>query len=244
MLILPAIDLIGGSCVRLTQGDYDRKTDYGLDPLDVAKRFADEGAEWLHMVDLDGAKVGHPVNLAVLERIARETPLKVEFGGGIRDAGAADAAFAAGATRVVVGTALVRDEAFARDLFDRRGEGVVAGIDTREGKVAVHGWQEGGEVDGLELARRLVGMGCRRIITTDIATDGAFTGPNVAWLRAMAAAVPVPVIASGGIATVEDLSLLRRELPQIEGVIVGKAIYEGRFTVAEAVATLGAPAQP
>jgi len=240
MLIIPAIDLIDGRCVRLTHGDYARRTDYNLDPLDVARQFADEGAEWLHVVDLDGAKAGEPVNLDVVRRIAGLGILKVEFGGGLRHRGAVDVALAAGVSRVVLGTALVRDWDLAVSLFGDIPDQVVAGIDTRDGKVAVHGWLEGGEADGLELAQQLVGIGCRRIITTDIATDGAFTGPNVPWLRAMAEAVPVPVIASGGVAALSDLSLLARELPQLEGVIVGKAIYEGRLTVKGAIEALSA----
>lgn len=235
MLILPAIDLIDKKCVRLTQGDYNRRTDYGLDPIEVAKQFADEGAEWLHVVDLDGAKAGQPINLDVIEAITSQGILKVEMGGGIRDDESVRNALEAGVSRVVIGTALIRDPDWAASLFSSLGERIVAGIDTRDGKVAVHGWLETGETDGTELARKFVQIGCRRIITTDIATDGAFTGPNMEMLRGMVEATGIPVIASGGVASLDDLRLIRDDLPQIEGVIVGKALYEGRFTVAQAV---------
>ncbi len=241
MLILPAIDLIGGRTVRLVQGDYARETDYGLDPVEVAKSFEADGAEWLHVVDLDGAKAGRPFNLSVLERIASATSMRVEFGGGLRDVAAIDAALSAGAARVVLGSRLARDLEFAGTVFDAYGDRVVAGIDTRDGFVSVEGWLDTGSVEGTVLAQRLVGMGCRRIITTDIARDGAMIGPNLEWLTAMLSAVDVPVIASGGVCSLGDLSSLRGlPAPGVEGVIVGKALYEGRFTVREAIRVAGA----
>lgn len=235
MLVIPGIDLIDGRVVRLTHGDYDRKTDYGLDPLDVAHRFADAGAPWIHVVDLSGAKAGRPLQLEVFARLVAALPdVQFQIGGGIRNMESLEAALRAGAKRVVVGTALVKDPVFASEAFRRHGESVVAGIDTKEGKMATEGWREGGSIDGLELAQELVTRGCRRIVTTDIATDGAFTGPNIPWLKAMSQAVPVPVVASGGIASAADLDLLDREVPTVEGVIVGKALYEGRLSLAEA----------
>lgn len=237
MLIIPAIDLIDGRTVRLTQGDYARETDYGLDPVAVAKSFEADGAEWLHVVDLDGAKAGHPVNLPVLQRIAFETSLKIEFGGGLRDFVSIDAALAMGAERVVLGSRLAQDFAFAEELFRRFGDQVVGGIDARDGMVAVEGWTETGTVSGTDLAVKLVGLGCRRIITTDIARDGSLVGPNLDWLVTMLAAVDVPVIASGGVSALSDLNLLRGlPAPGVEAVIVGKALYEGRFRLAEAIA--------
>lgn len=241
MLILPAIDLIGGRTVRLTQGDYARVTDYDLDPVEVAKGFEREGATWLHVVDLDGAKAGAPVNLDVVRRIHAATGLQIEFGGGLRDLASVQSALSAGVARAVVGSRLAQDLDFARQAFDRFGERLVAGIDTRDGMVATHGWLETGSLGGVDLARRLVELGCRRIITTDIATDGAFTGPNLAWLTEMASAVPVPVIASGGVATLADFEALQAlPAPGVEGVIVGKALYEERFTLSEALAALSA----
>lgn len=236
MLILPAIDLIDGRPVRLTQGDYDRKTDYGLDPLEVAKSFEDAGAEWLHMVDLDGAKAGYPVNLAVLERVASGTRLRVEFSGGLRSFDHADSALAAGADRVVIGSRLASDLEFAAEAFTRYGEKIVAGIDTRQGMVSTHGWLETGKTSGTELAQKLVELGCRRIITTEIEQDGTFAGPDMAGLAKMIQAVDVPVIASGGVGTLAHLSeLLTLPAPGAEGVIVGKALYEGKFSLEEAI---------
>jgi phosphoribosylformimino-5-aminoimidazole carboxamide ribotide isomerase len=237
VLILPAIDLIGGRTVRLSQGDYEQKTDYNLDPLEVARAFEADGAEWLHVVDLDGAKVGHPVNLEVLRRIAEETRLRIEFGGGLRDMDSIDAALKAGAERVVLGSRLAQDLGFAAKVFAGYGERVVAGIDTRDGKVAVHGWLETGHDRGTDLAKRLEELGCRRVITTDIARDGSLVGPNLEALTEMAQAVSIPVIASGGVSVLKDLEDLKRlPAPGVEGVIVGKALYEGRFTLAEALA--------
>jgi phosphoribosylformimino-5-aminoimidazole carboxamide ribotide isomerase len=236
LLIIPAIDLIDGRTVRLTQGDYAQKTDYGLEPADVARDFEQQGAEWLHVVDLDGAKSGQPVNLRVLESIANATSLKIEFGGGVRTAAAVRSALSAGASRVVMGSKLAKDLAFAATVFAEFGERIVAGIDTREGNVAVSGWTETSEARGIDLAGALVDSGCRRIIWTDIARDGGLTGPNLTGLRLMISAVCVPVIASGGVGTLADILALTEMRPAVEGVIVGKALYEGRFTLRDAIA--------
>lgn len=239
MLILPGIDLIDGRPVRLTQGDYARMTDYNLDPVETAKRFEAEGALWLHIVDLDGAKAGHPINLATIERIASATSLSVECSGGLRTIDDIESALSAGATRVVLGSRLAADMEFAALVFPKYGERIVAGIDTKEGMVATHGWIETGTVPGTELARKLVDLGCQRIITTEIVKDGTFQGPDLEGLAKMIEAVPVPVIASGGVGSLEDLEALKTlPVPGVEGVIVGKALYEGRFTVAQAVAAL------
>lgn len=237
MLILPAIDIIDGKTVRLTEGDYDRKTEYDIDPIDVARQFEAAGAEWLHVVDLDGAKKGELVNLDVVARIAKATSLKIELGGGLRSRASIDEALAAGVTRVVIGSRLANDPEFAQEVFQTYGERAVAGIDTRDGMVAVHGWLETGTVRGTDLAREMVKAGCRRIITTDISRDGRLIGPNLESLAEMVAAVDVPVIASGGVAVLEDIPTLRTlPEPGVEGVIIGKALYEGRFTLAEALA--------
>lgn len=239
MLIIPAIDLRGGRCVRLSQGDYGRETIYDLDPVEVAQRFAAEGAEIVHVVDLDGAKSGSPANLEVVARIAREGGLPVEFGGGVRTLETARKVLDFGVSRVVVGSKLVQDADLSAQFFAELGELVVAGIDARDGKVATVGWTETSEVTAVELAQRVERAGCRRIILTDIARDGELKGPNLDLLRDVVAAVGIPVIASGGVAVVEDLEILRGAFPAgVEGVIVGKAIYENRFTVAEAVAAL------
>jgi phosphoribosylformimino-5-aminoimidazole carboxamide ribotide isomerase len=235
MLIIPAIDLIDGRCVRLFQGDYDRKTEYSGDPVEVAKSFAEQGATWLHVVDLDGAKAGHPINLDTVRRIADAGVIQVELGGGLRDEASVKLAFEAGVSRVVVGSAAIADETFASRCFEM-GDQAVLGIDTKEGYVAVHGWTATSRLTGMDLARRMITLGCRRIIYTDVATDGAFTGPNIPALQEMMS-LGVPVIASGGVSGAQDIEQLAEIGP--EGVIVGRALYEGRLTVAEAIAASG-----
>ncbi|RYG26171.1 1-(5-phosphoribosyl)-5-[(5-phosphoribosylamino)methylideneamino]imidazole-4-carboxamide isomerase [bacterium] len=238
MLILPAIDLRGGKCVRLIQGDYGQETVYGDDPVAVARQFVDEGATWIHIVDLDGAKAGQPdaVHLAAVNQI-RDLGVEIEFGGGIKDKVGLAAALEAGASRVVLGSAIVKDPQFAEKSFRELGERAVAGIDARDRKVAVHGWLETSEIDAVEMAVRVRDMGAHRIVLTDIARDGMLTGPNLELLREVHQACGLPIVQSGGIASLEDLN----ELYSLgdaapEGVITGKAIYEGRFTVAQAVA--------
>lgn len=239
MLILPAIDLRGGKCVRLIQGDYGQETIYGDDPVKVALGFEEEGAEWIHIVDLDGAKAGRPSeeHLEVLRSIRRVSSVKVEWGGGIKDEEGLILALQAGATRVVIGSAIVKDPAFARRSFVRLGDRAVAGIDVRNRKVAVHGWLETSEVDVVETALSVKEMGARRIVLTDIGRDGMLTGPNLELLREVSEACGLPIVQSGGISSLEDLDALKG-LGQYapEGVITGKAVYEGRFTVREAVA--------
>jgi phosphoribosylformimino-5-aminoimidazole carboxamide ribotide isomerase len=233
VLILPAIDLLGGKCVRLAQGDYNRQTVYSDDPVDVASRFVDEGATWLHIVDLDGARSGSPTNLHILESIRNRNPsVGIELGGGMRSSDAIESALAQGASRVVVGSALTVSNELAETIF-RLGDRVVAGIDTRDGYVSVHGWERSTALDGFEFARQMVQLGCRRIIWTDIETDGMLSGPNVSGLKRMVLDSAVPVIASGGVSRLEDLVAFAES--GVEGAIVGRAIYEGRFTVAEAI---------
>lgn len=239
MLILPAIDLRGGKCVRLVQGDYSRETVYGEDPLDVAHQFEEEGARWIHIVDLDGARSGEPVNLPIVERIAKASKASLEFGGGVRSLEVARRVLAAGVKRVVIGTKLVSDPNFARGAFQELGDGVVAGIDARNGMVATDGWLETSETTAVGAAQRAEDMGARRLILTDIARDGMLTGPNVELLSQVMAAVRIPVIQSGGVSSIEDLEALARLGPAgPEGVIVGKAIYEGKFSVKQAVSAL------
>lgn len=236
MLILPAIDLIDGQCVRLRQGDYAETTLYHEDPLEVAKSFAEQGAEWLHLVDLDGAKAGKPhvKNLAVLKAI-RDAGfgLKIEFGGGVRTELDLMTTLATGADRVVLGSMLTKSPEVARECF-KLGESVVAGIDARDGRVAVQGWTEDSELDALDLAKEFEAAGAQRFIVTDIATDGMLQGPNLEMLTRFATALPGKVIASGGVSNLEDLQAIKR-IGGVEGTIVGKAIYEGRFSVAQAI---------
>ena len=235
MVILPAIDLLDGKCVRLLHGDYCQATEYSDDPVAVARGFAEEGAEWLHVVDLEGARTGRPAHLSVLAELA-QTGLNLEVGGGIRTLETARQVLGAGAHRVVMGTALTRDLDFASEAFSELGSRLVAGIDARDGRAAVDGWTEDSGVDALALAHELARRGARRFIVTDIATDGALTGPNVAFLAGFVQTLAVPIIASGGISTLDDLDALR-DLPGpgVEGVIIGRAIYEGRFRLSEAL---------
>ncbi len=239
MIVLPAIDLRGGKCVRLVQGDYGRETVYGDDPVAVALGFEEEGAEWIHIVDLDGAKAGRPdeAHLDALRAIRRVSDVKIEFGGGIKDEEGLISALGAGATRVVLGSAIVRDPAFARRTFVRLADRAVAGIDARDRRVAVGGWLETSEIDAVEMAVRVREMGARRIVLTDISRDGMLTGPNLDLLREVTEACRLPIVQSGGVSSLNDfdaLASLGEFAP--EGVITGKAVYEGRFTVREAVA--------
>ena len=239
MILLPAIDLRGGKCVRLVQGDYARETVYGDDPVATALGFEEQGAEWIHIVDLDGAKAGRPsdVHLEAIAAIRRVSDVRIEFGGGIKDEDGLVAALTAGATRVVLGSAIVKDPAFARRTFVRLGDRAVAGIDARNRRVAVHGWLETSEIDAVEMARRVRDMGARRIVLTDIARDGMLTGPNLDLLREIHEACGLPIVQSGGIASLQDFNeLFALDEAMPEGVITGKAVYEGRFTVAEALA--------
>ena len=236
MFLLPAIDILGGKAVRLAKGDYAQVTVYNDDPVDQARIFEEAGAQWLHVVDLDGAKSGHADNIQVIERIMAATSLKVEVGGGVRTVETIERLLAAGVTRAVLGTALVRDPGFAREAVERfGGDALVAGIDARDGEVAVSGWCEGSGIAASELARRMAEVGYRHLVYTDIARDGMQTGIDPAAYAAMAEAFGHPVVASGGVASVADIEALSSVADCIEGVIVGRAVYEGALTVADGV---------
>jgi phosphoribosylformimino-5-aminoimidazole carboxamide ribotide isomerase len=239
VLIIPAIDLIGGKCVRLRQGDYSDATIYEQDPIELAKSFADQGAEWIHLVDLDGAKAGKPLakNLSVLRSIYdAQLGLKVEYGGGMRTDSDIATTISAGANRVILGSMLAKNPDLAKECF-KLGEKVVAGIDARNGMVAIQGWTEDSTLDAIDLALEFERAGAQKFIVTDIATDGMLQGPNLEMLRAFDKALGARVIASGGISSLEDLRAIRA-IGRIEGAIVGKAIYEGRFTVEQAIAAV------
>ena len=241
MYLLPAIDILGGKAVRLAKGDYDRVTVYHDDPAAQAQLFEEQGATWLHVVDLDGARSGIPEKIAIVERIMRKTLLKVEVGGGVRDMAAIERVMEAGVTRVVLGTALVRDPAFARAAVDRfGGDALVAGIDAKGGEVAVSGWCEGSGIAASELAARMADAGYRHLVYTDIARDGMQTGLDPQAYADMASAFGHPVVASGGVAGVADIERLAPVAHAIEGVIAGRAIYEGALSVEEGVAACAA----
>ena len=240
MYLLPAIDILGGKAVRLGQGDYERVTVYNDDPVEQAKIFEDAGATWLHMVDLDGAKSGNADNIRVVEAIMAATGLKVEVGGGIRSLAVIERLMNAGAARCVLGTALVRDREFAQAAVERYGDALAAGIDAKGGEVAVSGWLEGSGVDAFELARSMAALGYRHLVYTDIARDGMQTGIDERAYVKMAAAFGHPVIASGGVAGIDDIVRLAEAEAaapgSIEGVIAGRAIYEEALIVEEAIA--------
>lgn len=237
MYLLPAIDILDGRAVRLAKGDYNAVTVYNDKPELQAQLFEEDGADWIHVVDLDGAKSGNPDNIEVVRRILAATKLKVEVGGGVRSLEVADRLLDAGATRVILGTALVRDPDFAQAAIEKFGpDALVAGIDAKGGEVAVTGWTEGSGVAATELARRMAALGYEHVVYTDIARDGMQTGVDPAAYAAMAEAFGNPVIVSGGIATAADIRALAGIADSVEGVIAGRAIYEGTLTVADGVA--------
>ncbi len=234
--LLPAIDILGGEAVRLAKGDYQQVTVYNEDPAAQAQDFAAAGAHWIHVVDLDGAKSGTPQNYQIVERILARTNLSIEVGGGVRSISTIDRLLHAGASRVVLGTALVRDPEFAKKAVKKFGPDVlVAGIDARDGEVAISGWVEGSGVNATELARLARDFGYEHLIYTDISRDGLRVGVNTQDYIAMAIAFGHPVIASGGVASVEDIKTLAQCASSIEGVIAGRALYEGSLTVEEGV---------
>lgn len=235
MDLFPAIDLRGGRAVRLLQGDYAQETVYGDDPVALAESFAAAGARWIHVVDLDAARTGDPVNRPVVAAISAAVKgrAKVQTGGGVRTVADAEALAAAGVARVVMGSAAVKDRTLVAQVF--RVVPVAVGLDHRDGDVAVHGWTQGSGLNVMDL------LDCypdaEAFIITNIARDGMLTGPDVEGLAAAAAAAPIPVIASGGVSSLDDLRALNR-VHGLAGVITGKAIYENRFTVTEALETL------
>lgn len=233
MRLYPAIDIIGGQCVRLTQGDYTQKTTFSEDPLAVALRWQDEGGEFLHLVDLDGAKDGTMPNLETVCKIAEHLSIPVEIGGGIRDMRAVRAYLERGVQRVILGTAAIEHPDFVKEAVAAWGDRIVVGIDAKDGMVAVKGWQEVSSVSALQLAKEMERIGVGTLIYTDIATDGMLQGPNLSAMREMADAVSMDVVASGGVASVDDIRRLKTT--GVEGVIVGKALYTGAVNLKEAV---------
>jgi phosphoribosylformimino-5-aminoimidazole carboxamide ribotide isomerase len=236
MLILPAIDLKDGRCVRLFQGEMDKETVYFDDPVAAAMHWLGEGAKFLHIVDLNGAVEGRPVHTKEVAAICQQPGLSVELGGGLRSIEAVEAALGLGVSRVVIGTAAYDNAEFLRTLCNRFPGKIVVGVDARQGKVAVKGWKETTSMDAVELAKRCVQDGASRIIYTDISRDGTSGGVNLDETRKIARAVEIPVIASGGVATLDDIRrLLPLEKEGVEGVIVGRALYAGAFEYREAI---------
>jgi phosphoribosylformimino-5-aminoimidazole carboxamide ribotide isomerase len=239
VILYPAIDIRGGQAVRLLQGDYARETTYDADPVDAAKRWAGEGAEYLHVVDLDGAKAGASQNLDAVRRIASAVDCPIQVGGGLRDAESVASILDAGAERVVIGTAALRDPAFLAEALEKHGDRVVVSVDARNGKVALAGWTEAGEEGVVEAVAELSSRGVARFLCTAIEVDGTMEGPALDELNQIAAATEAWVIASGGVGDLSHLEDLAREAaPNIEGAIVGRALYERKFTVAAGIAAL------
>lgn len=240
MLIIPAIDLKDGRCVRLFQGNMDRETVYFENPLDAAKHWLAQGASFLHLVDLNGAVEGRPVHTKEVSAMCQLDGLSVELGGGLRSMEAVRAALDLGVFRVVIGTAAHDNPEFLRGLCEKFPGKVVVGIDARGGKVAVKGWKETTAMDAVDLARCCERDGATRIIYTDISRDGASAGVNIDETLKIARAVKIPVIASGGVATLDDIRKLRPlETHGVEGVILGRALYAGAFQLKDAIAAAG-----
>ena len=241
-MLYPAIDIQGGRCVRLVQGRMEEATVYGDDPAAMARRWVAEGAEALHIVDLDGAREGQPQNGEAVLAIRRAVAVPLQVGGGLRSREAAAAYLDVGVERVVLGTRAAVDGEFLAEICAAHPGRVAVGIDARDGQVALKGWTEVIPLEAPELARRAEDLGAAAVIYTDIARDGTLSGPNVEAVSSLARQVTLPVIASGGVATVEDLRRLKAlEADGVEGVIVGKALYEETLTVAEALAALAEP---
>ena len=233
MQIWPAIDLRGGKCVRLRQGDYQQETIYGDDPVAVARGFAAAGAKHLHLVDLDGAREGLPVNLPVVQNILATVEMEIELGGGIRDEQSIAELLEFGVHRLVVGTSALKQPDWFRAACRQFPNRLVLGIDARDGRVATDGWLETSEVGAVDLARQFAAEPLIAIVYTDIATDGMMAGPNVAAMAEMQAAVNAPIIASGGVTTVSDVRALAAA--GLAGCIIGRALYEGTITLKEAI---------
>lgn len=229
MEIWPAIDLIGGRCVRLEQGDYQRETVFSDDPAAMARSFEQQGAKHLHLVDLDGAKAGKPCNTEVIRKIVETVDMQCEVGGGIRDEDAIVTLLDAGLSRVVLGTAALKQPAWFREMCAKYPQRLALGIDARNGFVATEGWLETSETDAIEMARQFAGVPLAAIIYTDIATDGMLQGPNTTAMAQMQRAVDVPVVASGGVTTVDDVASLTQA--GLAGAIIGRALYEGTISL-------------
>ncbi|MBT2698130.1 1-(5-phosphoribosyl)-5-[(5-phosphoribosylamino)methylideneamino]imidazole-4-carboxamide isomerase [Bacillus sp. ISL-40] len=237
LTIYPAIDMRGGNCVRLLQGDYDQETIYGNSPFDMAKSFAADGADWIHMVDLDGAKDGKRVNDRFVIEAANKLDVKIQIGGGIRSEEDIIHYLENGVDRVIIGSIAVSNPEFAIEMIKKYGGKIAVGIDAKNGYVATHGWLDTSELKAVDLGKRFAEAGAETFIFTDIATDGTLAGPNIAAVCEMAKVTGKNVIASGGVSSLADLKAIAKN--GISGAIVGKALYENRFTLKEALELAG-----
>jgi len=237
MLVIPAIDLKEGKCVRLEQGLMDKDTVFNDNPAAQARAWQDQGAEMLHIVDLDGAFAGQPRNRAAIEAIVKAITIPSQLGGGIRDMATIEAYLSLGLSRVIIGTAAQRNPELVREACAKFPGQIVVGIDAKNGMVAVQGWAEVTDITAVDLARKFEGLGVSAIIYTDISRDGMLQGPNLEATRALAEAVSIPIIASGGVSSLKDIrNLMAIEASGVSGVITGKAVYTGAIRLAEAVA--------
>ncbi|MCE5284374.1 MAG: 1-(5-phosphoribosyl)-5-[(5-phosphoribosylamino)methylideneamino]imidazole-4-carboxamide isomerase [Pelosinus sp.] len=237
MKIFPAIDIRGGKCVRLTEGRFDQETVFADNPVDMAVKWAKQGAEFLHVVDLDGALAGKSVNLAVVSAISKTVDIPVQLGGGIRTMENIAEVLSAGVSRVILGSIAVKNPELVKKACQKYGQQIVVGIDARDGQAAVEGWGVTGGIGAEELAKNMAKAGVQRIIYTDISRDGTLSGVNIAATSSLARAAGIPIIASGGVSNLNDiLAVKRAEKDGVEGVIVGKAIYTGSLILAEALA--------
>lgn len=240
MDVIPAIDLLEGRCVRLYQGDYGQSQVFNENPVEVALQWQAEGATRLHLVDLDGAKEGKPVNTAAIQAIVEAVSIPVQVGGGLRDRETIRQLFHIGVSYAIVGTVAVENPSLVSELCAEFPGKIIVGIDARNGKVATRGWLETSEVNATNLAQQMAQQGATAIIYTDIHRDGTLTGPNMEALRELAGAIAIPVIASGGVSSLTDvLSLLALEPLGVKGVIIGRAIYTGEVNLGEAVQAVG-----
>lgn len=233
MIILPAIDIKGGQCVRLLQGDYDQVTTYGDDPVSQALKWESLGAGMIHLVDLDGAKSGQRINRDIIGRIAAAVKVPVEVGGGIRDTQAVEDYLSVGVSRVIIGTAAIEKPEWLEEMVQRFGERICVSIDAKDGMIATDGWIKDSGIPAVEFIKRLEAMGVTHIVYTDIARDGMLQGPNFAMYEKIAAESGIGVIASGGVSTLEDIRTLREM--GLYGAIIGKALYEGTLDLKEAL---------
>jgi phosphoribosylformimino-5-aminoimidazole carboxamide ribotide isomerase len=237
MYIIPAIDLRNGKCVRLIQGQYDRQINYSDNPVEQAKEFSSDGAEWLHIVDLDGAKLGKPVNTDTISAIAALEILNIEVGGGLRDEASIKQLLDIGVTRVIIGTKAVQDFEWFSEMANKFSGKIVLGLDAKGSKVATHGWTQDSSLTLLEFAAEAAKLPIGAIIYTDITKDGMMSGPNFERTKILVEAVDVPVIASGGVNTVEDIKKLAGFNP--EAAIIGRSLYEGTLKLTDAIEATG-----
>jgi phosphoribosylformimino-5-aminoimidazole carboxamide ribotide isomerase len=233
VILYPAIDIRGGRCVRLIEGDFTRETAFDADPADAARRWADAGAAWLHVVDLDGAKSGVPANRDAVARIRAAVQIPIQLGGGLRSARDLEAAFDLGIERAILGTGALRDPGLVRDAVARWGAAIAVALDARDGRLATDGWLEQTEASAVDVARALAATGVRHFVVTDISRDGTLTGPNLDGLREVVEAVDAAVIASGGMSSLADLEATAAS--GVAGAIIGRALYDGRIDLREAL---------